>query len=191
VLLATSYVEHGPTVPNATVMIVEYAEQFDLVRLHRLRGHVGNGWRRGACLLVRTPEGETEEARMRLDLLLKETDGFRIAELDLRHRGLDVVLGERAADAPDFVWADPVSERDLLLKTRQEAMRLLALDPGLKRRSHRGLLHLVRARFGDDVGGDPDERPRVSDTSGGAKGGDSSGNGGGNAGRRRRRRRGR
>lgn len=158
VLLATSYVEHGPIVPNATVMIVEYAEQFDLVRLHRLRGHVGNGWRRGQCLLVRTPEGEEEEARHRLDLLLRETDGFRIAELDIRHRGVDAVLGERAADAPDFAWADPVSERDVLLRTRQEAMRMLTQDPGLRRRMHRALLHLVRVRFGDEVGGDGEER---------------------------------
>jgi hypothetical protein len=94
------------------------------------------------------------EVQHHLDLLLQETDGFRIAELDLRHRGLEAVLGERAAEAPDFAWADPVTERDLLVRTRQEAMRILGSDGGLKRRNHRALLHLVRARFGEDIAGD-------------------------------------
>ncbi len=152
VLLATTYVEHGPTVPNATVMLVEYAERFDLVRLHRLRGHVAGGWRRGKCMLVTADESVSTDARHHLELLLQETDGFRIAELDVRHRGLEAVLGERAGEAPDFAWADPVQERDLLVKTRQEAIRLLVQDPGLKRRTNRALLHLVRARFGEDVG---------------------------------------
>ena len=150
VLLCTTYVEHGPVVPNAAVMIVEQAQQYDLVRLHRLRGHIGNGWRRGQCLLV-VGDDPRPEARHNIDLLLKETDGYRIAELDLRHRGMEAALGDRAADAPDFVWADPVTERDLMVRTRQEAVRLLNVDPGLKRRAHRPLLNLVRARFGEDA----------------------------------------
>jgi ATP-dependent DNA helicase RecG len=91
------------------------------------------------------------EARHNIDLLLRETDGFRIAELDLRHRGIESALGDRASEAPDFAWADPVQERDLLVKTRQEAVRLLNADPGLKRRTNRALLNLVRARFGEDA----------------------------------------
>lgn len=150
VLLATTFVEHGPVVPGAAVLIVEQAQQYDLVRLHRLRGHVAYGWKRGKCLLV-IGDDPRPEARHNIDLLLKESDGFRIAELDLRHRGLDAVLGERALDAPDFAWADPVQERDLFVKTRQEAVRLLSIDPGLKRRTHRALLYLVRARFGEEV----------------------------------------
>ncbi|MFN7146895.1 MAG: DEAD/DEAH box helicase, partial [Myxococcota bacterium] len=117
VLLATTHVEHGPVVPNASVMIVEQAQQYDLVRLHRLRGHLGLGWRRGQCLLV-VGDDPRPEARHNIELLLRETDGFRIAELDLRHRGIEAALGDRAADAPDFAWADPVQERDLLVRTR-------------------------------------------------------------------------
>ncbi len=182
VLLATTYVEHGPVVPNATTMIVEYAHQFDLVRLHRLRAHVAHGWRRGRCLLV-TSDDPRPDAKHNLELVVNETDGFRIAELDLRHRGLDAVLGERAADAPDFAWADPVSERDLMVRTRQEAMRLLNQDPGLKRRSNRGLLHLVRARFGEELGAEAGDAPATQASSAGA--------GAANNARRRRRRRGR
>lgn len=177
VLLATTYVEHGPIVPNAAVMIVEQAQQFDLVRLHRLRGHVGQGWRRGQCLLV-VGDDPRPEARHNIDLLLRETDGFRVAELDLRHRGIEAALGDRVAEAPDFAWADPVQERDLLVKTRQEAVRLLNGDPGLKRRAHRALLNLVRSRFGEDAIPDGSGAPPA------AGGGDAQG-------RRRRRRRGR
>ena len=129
------------------------------------------------------------EARYNIELLLKETDGFRIAELDLRHRGIESALGDRAADAPDFVWADPVQERDLLVRTRQEAVRLLNLDPGLKRRAHRALLNLVRARFGEETIPDGGSAPPP-----GSAGKESAGgSGGGGAGdpRRRRRRRGR
>lgn len=176
VLLATTYVEHGPIVPNASVMIVEQAQQFDLVRLHRLRGHVGQGWRRGQCLLV-VGDDPRAEARHNIELLLKETDGFRIAELDLRHRGIEAALGDRAADAPDFAWADPVQERDLLVKTRQEAVRLLNADPGLKRRTNRALLNLVRARFGEETIPDGGAAPPPGSA--------------GDGGRRRRRRRGR
>ena len=190
VLLATTYVEHGPSVPNATVMLVEYAERFDLVRLHRLRGHVGGGWRRGKCLLVTADEAVPSEARHHLELLLQETDGFRIAELDVRHRGLEAVLGDRAGDAPDFAWADPVQERDLLVKTRQEAMRLLAQDPGLKRRTNRALLHLVRARFGEDVGAEGGAGNGEVASSGSGSSAPSA-NGKDAASRKRRRRRGR
>jgi ATP-dependent DNA helicase RecG len=190
VLLATTYAEHGPVIPNATTMIVEYANQFDLVRLHRLRGHVGHGWRRGTCMLV-TTEDATPGAQHNIDLLVRETDGFRVAELDLRERGPEAVLGDRAADAPDFAWADPVHERDLLVRTRTEAMRTLQVDPGLKRRSNRALLHLVRSRFGEEFSADGDGTPNGAPTSGGPPAGAPGGKadaGGGN--RRRRRRRG-
>jgi ATP-dependent DNA helicase RecG len=185
VLLATTYVEHGPVVPNASVLIVEQAQQYDLVRLHRLRSHIGNGWKKGHCLLV-VGDDPRPEARHNIDLLLKETDGFRIAELDLRHRGIEAALGDRAADAPDFAWADPVQERDLLVRTRQEAVRLLNADPGLKRRSNRPLLNLVRARFGEDAVPEGAAPPPAGEAPGRNAGGN--GGGSGSGGRRRRRR---
>ena len=149
-LIATTAIEHSPAVPNAPVILVEGADAVDLVRLHRLRALVSGALRPGKMLLI-LGEDPSPEARRTIDLLLQEVDGWQIAELDLQYRGLDAVLGDRALDQPGLTWADPVHDRELLQKTRQEAMRLLTLDPGLKRRAHRPLVHLIRARFGDDA----------------------------------------
>ncbi|MSQ02503.1 MAG: hypothetical protein EXR71_11540 [Myxococcales bacterium] len=148
VLLATTAFEEGPIVPNASIIIAEYAEGFDLVRLHRLRNHVAHGWARGACYFVQG-EGTTAAARNRLDLVAHQDDGFRIADLDLAARGVSAALGD-AADVPRFAWADPAHDRETLTRARSEAFRLLGLDPGLRRRQHRPLVNLVRARFGEE-----------------------------------------
>ena len=150
VLLATTYLEHGPGVPNAAVMIVEHAEQFDLVRLHRLRAHVVGGWHPGRCFYVLGADPDPA-AKFAIELLEKETDGFRIAELDLKHRGAAKVLGPQAAGKPLFAWADPVTDRESLLRARQEAFRLISQDAGFRRRSNRALVWLLRNRFGEDV----------------------------------------
>ncbi len=177
VLLATTAFEEGPIVPNTAVLIAEYAEQFDLVRLHRLRNHVANGFARSACFFVRSEEvGEESEAV--LELITRETDGFRIADLDVSRRGVEAVLGPEAADVPRFAWAEPAQDRETLLRARAEAFRLLALDPGLRRRAHRALANLVRARFGDEV--------QAGDAPVPGPGGESQG--GGSRKRRRRRR---
>lgn len=174
VLLATTHVEHGPAVPNATVVLVEHADTVDLLRLHRLRAQVAASWKPGRCLLV-SGENASAEGRAALELLAREHDGISIAEADLARRGLGSLVGPDAEDALAFGWADPAHDRDLLLKTRAEAVKLLQLDPGLKRRLHRSLLHLVRARVGEEVGGDGGPAPAAPDP--------------GAAGRRRRRRR--
>ncbi len=148
VLLATTAFEEGPIVPNASVIIVEYAEGFDLVRLHRLRNHIASGWVAGSCFLVQSDDAGAEVAA-RLELVASEDDGFRIADLDLAHRGVSAALGENA-DVPRFAWADPAQDRDMLARARQEAFKLLSLDPGLRRRQHRPLLNLVRTRFGEE-----------------------------------------
>ena len=178
VLLATTVLEDGPIVPNASIMIVERADTYELVRLHRLRNHVHNGWRRGHCFLVESEEPRPE-ARRTLELVAKEKDGFRIADLDLAQRGADAVLAAAAAVdaaedevvegvetlkaaaaaadvppedvAPRFAWADPAEDRDTLTRARAEAFKLIAADPGLKRRLYRPLLNIVRARFGEEA----------------------------------------
>ncbi len=150
VLFATTAFEEGPIVPNAAVLIAEYAEQFDLVRMHRLRNHVANGFARTACFFVRSEE-VGEESAAAMELITRETDGFRVADLDVSRRGVEAVLGPEAADVPRFAWAEPAQDRETLLRARAEAFRLLALDPGLRRRSHRALANLVRARFGEEV----------------------------------------
>lgn len=150
VLLATTAIEDGPIVPNASVLIVEQADRLDLVRAHRLRRHIAAGYRRAACFFI---TGEEPEAAgmAALELVAKEPDGFRIADLDLARRGAAEVLGEATDDVPRFAWADPAHDRDTLARARTEAFRLLSMDPGLKRRVHRGLLNLVRMRFGEDA----------------------------------------
>jgi ATP-dependent DNA helicase RecG len=148
VLLATTAFEEGPIVPNASVIIVEYAEGFDLVRLHRLRNHIANGWAAGRCFFVQSDDAPADAAA-RLELVATEDDGFRVADLDLAQRGVAAALGENV-DVPRFTWADPAQDREMLTRARQEAFKLLALDPGLRRRQHRPLLNLVRMRFGEE-----------------------------------------
>jgi ATP-dependent DNA helicase RecG len=109
---------------------------------------VANGWVRASCWFVQG-ESATPQAAARLELVATEGDGFRIADLDLGQRGVGAALGE-SADIPRFSWADPFHDRDTLTRARQEAFKLLAADPGLRRRQNRPLLNLVRARFGED-----------------------------------------
>ncbi len=190
-LLATSFLEHGPPVPDASVLIVEHAHMIDLTRLHRLRGHVAGGFRVGQCFLV-VPDEAADAERTRLDVFVGEPDGYQIAEHDLAARGLEAFLGDGVDAVPVFSWADPVQDRELLLRTRAEAVRLLQFDPGLRRRAHRALLALVRHRVGEEVGGDASEAP-PGGSERAASQGDNAGAGAnkdaGGRGRRRRRRR--
>ena len=100
-MLVCTYIEDSPEVTNATAMVVEYADMHDLVRLHRLRAHVSNGYRSGSCAFVTSDNPSTEQLE-RLEQLQGERDGFRLAELDLQYRGASAVLGDRASQAPSF-----------------------------------------------------------------------------------------
>ena len=120
ILVATTVVEVGVDVPEATIMIVEHAERFGLAQLHQLRGRVGRGAGRSACLLLyKGPLGEA--ARARLETLRETDDGFRIAEEDLRLRGEGDVLGARQAGAPGFRFARLEIHGGLLARAREEA----------------------------------------------------------------------
>jgi ATP-dependent DNA helicase RecG len=116
VLLATSVVEVGLDVPNATVMVVENAEQFGLAQLHQLRGRVGRGAGDAFCILISA--GKTEEARRRLKVMEETCDGFRIAEADLQSRGPGELLGRQQSGAPPLRFGDLTRDGALVERAR-------------------------------------------------------------------------
>ncbi len=146
VLVATTVIEVGVDVPNASLMIVEHAERFGLAQLHQLRGRVGRGQTKSICLLVyQNPLGETAKARLKM---MRETnDGFRIAEEDLRLRGPGEILGTRQSGLPEYRVADVLRDNDLLDMANKDAQLVLANDSNLtsnRGTAHRLLLYLFR-----------------------------------------------
>jgi ATP-dependent DNA helicase RecG len=146
ILVATTVIEVGVDVPDATVMVIEHAERFGLAQLHQLRGRVGRGSAKSTCLLLYAmPLGETATARLKI---MRETeDGFRIAEEDLRLRGAGELLGTRQSGLPDMRLADLAAHGELLQAARDDARLIVDRDPDLK--SERGaalraLLYLFR-----------------------------------------------
>jgi ATP-dependent DNA helicase RecG len=130
ILVATTVVEVGVDVPEATIMVVEHAERFGLAQLHQLRGRVGRSTRPSSCLLLyQTPIGET--ARRRLAIMRETDDGFRIAEEDLRLRGGGELLGTRQSGMPEFRLADLTVHTDLLEIARDDARLALQRDSEL------------------------------------------------------------
>jgi ATP-dependent DNA helicase RecG len=136
VLVATTVVEVGVNVPNATIMVIEQAERFGLAQLHQLRGRVGRGRQESACVLLYDPP-LSETAQKRLDILRRTDDGFAIAELDLELRGGGDALGLRQSGFPDYVFADPFAHRDLIAAAGDDARLIIGRDPELS--SERGL----------------------------------------------------
>ncbi len=128
VLVATTVIEVGIDVPNATVMAIEHAERFGLSQLHQLRGRVGRGEGVSRCLLITTGK-LSEDGRRRLQVMESTTDGFRIAEADLELRGPGDFLGTRQAGLPDFRVADILKDGVVLEQARQAASRILDADP--------------------------------------------------------------
>jgi len=117
VLLATSLVEVGVDVPNATVMLIENAEQFGLAQLHQLRGRIGRGSHESYCILVAA--ARTREARQRLQVLERTSDGFEIAEADLKLRGPGELLGQAQSGAPKFRFGDLTQDLHLIELAKQ------------------------------------------------------------------------
>jgi ATP-dependent DNA helicase RecG len=131
VLVATTVVEVGIDVPNATVMVVEEAQQFGLSQLHQLRGRVARSPHPARCYLL-SGRGLTDAAKMRLRAMTETDDGFRLAELDLELRGPGELLGTRQHGLPDAALATLVTDRRLLEEAREAARRLLEADPELE-----------------------------------------------------------
>jgi len=144
-LVATSVLEVGIDISNATCMIIEHAERFGLAQLHQLRGRVGRGSEQSYCLLISTPQ--TEEAKSRLKAMVDYSDGFRIAEEDLKIRGPGEFFGRRQHGLSELRIANPLTQMQLLKHAREEAVRLVSLDPGLESRPNILLKEKLLNRF--------------------------------------------
>ena len=125
ILVATTVIEVGVDVPNATVMVIEHAERFGLAQLHQLRGRIGRGAAKSYCILM-TGGKVTEEGERRLDAMVRTNDGFQIAELDLELRGPGEFFGTRQAGMPSFRVANLIRDRQLLELARREAAAVMA-----------------------------------------------------------------
>ncbi len=128
-LIATTVIEVGVDVPNATIMVIEHADRFGLAQLHQLRGRVGRGTKKSLCVLIGEPV--TPDAEQRLAAMVNTTDGFELAEKDLALRGPGEVFGMRQAGAPPFRVADLMRDRDLLAMARRDAKQWIAKSPAL------------------------------------------------------------
>jgi ATP-dependent DNA helicase RecG len=141
-LVATTVIEVGVDVPEATAMVVEHAERFGLAQLHQLRGRIGRGVKPSTCLLLYgAPLGET--ARSRLNVMRDSEDGFHIAEEDLKLRGAGELLGTRQSGLPDFRIADLSVHGELLATARDDARLVLETDPELQSRRGQALRTLL------------------------------------------------
>jgi ATP-dependent DNA helicase RecG len=150
VLVATTVIEVGIDIANASVMLVEHADRFGLAQLHQLRGRVGRGLQQSYCLLM-APSRLTEEGRRRLEALVKSHDGFLIAEEDLAIRGPGEFFGTRQWGPADLRVANLIRDAKILEEAREEAARLLQQDPTLARPEHAELRSSLLRRWRDKL----------------------------------------
>jgi ATP-dependent DNA helicase RecG len=146
VLVATTVIEVGIDIPNASVMVVEHAERFGLSQLHQLRGRIGRGRYPSKCILL-AQYRTSEEARRRLRAMENTTDGFQIAEEDLALRGPGEFFGVRQSGFPDFRVGHFVRDAPILVEARKEAFQLVHEDPDLIHPSHQALKQVLLKRW--------------------------------------------
>jgi ATP-dependent DNA helicase RecG len=146
VLVATTVIEVGIDVPNASVMVIEHAERFGLSQLHQLRGRVGRGPWKSFCVLL-TSGRLSEDAERRVAAMVDTNDGFKIAEVDLQLRGPGEFFGTRQSGLPEFRAADLLRDAAVLEEARREAQMVIAEDPDLKAPDHRGLRQALLTRW--------------------------------------------
>jgi ATP-dependent DNA helicase RecG len=149
VLVATTVIEVGIDVPNATVMVIDNADQFGLSQLHQLRGRVGRGSELSYCILI--GDGQGEIAKERLAVMTQTNNGFEIAERDLALRGPGEFFGTRQHGLPEFKLADITQELQLLQQAKEDALGLLEVDPRLRRAEHAKLRAALIEMFGDTL----------------------------------------
>ncbi|MHB0946637.1 MAG: ATP-dependent DNA helicase RecG [Sedimentisphaerales bacterium] len=149
-LVSTVLIEVGIDVPNATIMVIENADRFGLAQLHQLRGRIARSSSRAYCLLV--SQTENEDAQSRLEIMTRSSDGFEIAENDLKLRGPGELLSARQHGLPDFKIANIIEDFELLTLARRDAFELVEADPFLKLAGHKNIRTELLRRFSDSVG---------------------------------------
>jgi ATP-dependent DNA helicase RecG len=143
IMVATTVIEVGVDVPNASVMVIENAERFGLSQLHQLRGRVGRGAEQSFCILM-TDVKLSADSRTRIHTMVQTNNGFEIAETDLRLRGPGDLAGTQQSGVLDLQLADLAKDQNLLQLAREEATQLLQTDPELEKPEHKGIRDAVR-----------------------------------------------
>lgn len=138
IMVATTVIEVGVNVPNASVMIIENAERFGLSQLHQLRGRVGRGAEQSSCILM-SGEKLSREGRIRLETMVRTNDGFEISEIDLQLRGPGNIEGKQQSGLLDLKIADLTLDQNILLEARKSVIEILEDDPDLDKPAHQGL----------------------------------------------------
>jgi len=136
IMVATTVIEVGVNIPNASVMIIESAERFGLSQLHQLRGRVGRGAEQSYCILMSSHK-LTSEAKTRLETMTRTNDGFEIAEVDLKLRGPGDLMGTQQSGILNLKIADIVKDNDILKTARYYAIKILNEDPGLQKEDNK------------------------------------------------------
>ena len=135
IMVATTVIEVGVNVPNASVMIIESAERFGLSQLHQLRGRVGRGAEQSFCILM-TSHKLSEDSKVRMETMTRTNDGFEIAEVDLKLRGPGDIMGKQQSGILNLKIADLVKDRDILELARHHALKVLKNDAPLSKPEH-------------------------------------------------------
>jgi ATP-dependent DNA helicase RecG len=143
IMVATTVIEVGVNVPNASVMVIESAERFGLSQLHQLRGRVGRGAEQSYCILM-TSHKLSSDSKTRLETMVKTNDGFDIAEVDLRLRGPGDIMGTQQSGVLNLKIADIIRDKDILLQARHYAKRVLTNDPSLSLAENKAILNTYK-----------------------------------------------
>ncbi|RRN77842.1 ATP-dependent DNA helicase RecG, partial [Pseudoxanthomonas sp. SGD-10] len=145
IMVATTVIEVGVNVPNASVMIIENAERFGLSQLHQLRGRVGRGSEQSFCILM-SKDKLSKEGKVRLETMVRTNDGFEISEVDLKLRGPGDIEGTQQSGVLDLKLANLAEDQVILQEARKTALEILENDPGLDKPENRLLKNYFRER---------------------------------------------
>jgi ATP-dependent DNA helicase RecG len=151
-LVATVVVEVGVDIPNATIMVIEGTDRFGLAQMHQLRGRIGRGESKSYCFLFADKDSENEVARSRLEMMEQSSDGFEIAEHDLKLRGPGELFSTRQHGLPDLKIANIIDDYDLLVMARRYAFEMVSADPMLINPLHKNIRQSLLTKFGESLG---------------------------------------